>query len=721
MMPVFSTVLIDPASAFVIGAVSVVLAAPMIRRQGQGGWYAALGPCFTAWLTGIFGFMFFRYPDWMFCYLIEARTVHLWRLYPIFVAVMVGSAAAGSALAVRQVLDRRLGRAVGLVVVGVAIWGLLFALTFDQYMHLGSTLEYQAGVAKAISSDREFQTAMTLAGLAVGIPGAGIALMLVFEAWRTRRQLTKLPPAGGAVPDAGGGPPLTGLSPRDGSPLPPVITTAPDRLPAIVAPARAAQATWGALPVEARVSVLRKARTRFLEAADQVAELVSRETGKPLGEAYPAEVVPNADLFAYWANEAPRLLRPTVVDLNPVIYPGKSSVIERVPRGVVALISPWNYPVSIPLRTLLPALVAGNAVVFKPSELTPRSGALLASWLQQELPAGVLQVVQGGGDVGAALVQALPDLVAFTGSTATGRKIAEQAARGPIPVSLELGGKDAALVLEDAELERTADGVAWGAFTNAGQNCASVERVYVVKAIADRFLPALAARAKRLRTDGASPDLGPLISERQAGIVNEQIREARAAGAQELAGGTAQGLRVPATVLLLERSQAAGDKLKLLRDETFGPVVAVEVVADEEEAIARANESAFGLAASVWTRDLEHGRQVAKRLRVGAVTVNNVAFTPALPMAPWSGVGASGYGITNSPLALDGLTRPRYVLVDGNRRPELWWYPYDAALVDVTRGLAALQLASKRSVGLLVKTAKAFIGRNGTLGRRPPA
>jgi acyl-CoA reductase-like NAD-dependent aldehyde dehydrogenase len=721
MAPVFTTVLIDPPSAFAIAALMVVLAAPMIRKAGQGGWYGALGPCFVAWMTGIFGYMFFKYPDWMFCYLIEARTAPLWKLYPIFVVVMVGSAVAGSALAVRQVLDRRTGRAVGLVIVGLAVWAVLFALTSDQYMHIGSTLEYREGLAKAIQSDPQFQMAASLAGLGTGIPGVGLGIALIFEAWRTRRKLVTLPATGVAVPDPGGGPPLTGLSPRDGSPLPPVVTTAPDRLPAIVAVARAAQATWGALPVEARIEVLRKAKARFLLAADEVAELVSRETGKPLGEAYPAEVVPNADLFTYWANEASRLLRPTVVDLNPILYPAKSSVIERLPRGVVALISPWNYPVSIPLRTLLPALVAGNAVVFKPSELTPRCGALLASWLQQELPAGVLQVVQGGGEVGAALVQAMPDLVAFTGSTATGRKIAALAAQGPIPVSLELGGKDAALILDDADLERTADGVAWGAFTNAGQNCASVERVYVVKAIADRFLPALAARAKRLRTDGASPDLGPLISERQAGIVNEQIREARAAGAKELAGGVAQGLRVPATILLLDRNQVEGDKLKLLREETFGPVVAVEVVADEAEAIMRTNDSAFGLAASVWTRDLERGRRVAKRLRVGAVTVNNVAFTPALPMAPWSGVGASGYGITNSPLALDGLTRPRYILVDGNRRSELWWYPYDAALVEVTRGLAALQVSSKRSLGLLLKTGKAFIGRNATLGKRPPA
>ncbi|MHB8418141.1 MAG: aldehyde dehydrogenase family protein [Myxococcales bacterium] len=719
----FATILIDPPFAFAVAVLLTLFAAPMIRRAGEGGWYGLLGPLFAGWMAGVFSFMFFRYPDWMFCYLVEARRLPLgwlYLFYLIFAVSLIGSGAAGSTLAVRAVLERRTGRAVAFLFFGLGTWCLLFALTFDQYAHVGTTLEFRQGLARAAISNAPFQLAATLAGLAAGVPGVGLAFLLFLESVRARRGERAPAPLALAVPDAGGGPPLGGASPRDGSPLPPVATTPPEKLPEIVAAARAAGAAWAAWPVEARVALLRRAKERFLLAADETAELVSLETGKPLAEAYPAEIVPNADLFGYWIAEAPRLLRPRAVALNPVLYPGKSSVIERLPRGVVALVSPWNYPIAIPLRTLLPALAAGNAVIFKPSELTPRCGAQLASWLAPLLPPGVLQVVQGGAEVGAALVAAGPDLVAFTGSTATGRKVAEQAARVPLPVSLELGGKDAALVLEDADLERTADGVAWGTFTNAGQNCASIERIFVAQPIAERFLAALTSRAQRLWAGGASPELGPLISERQQRIVTAQIEEARAAGARVVVGGEARGLRVAPTLVLLERGPAS-DRLSLLNEETFGPVAAIEVVAGDEEAIERANASAFGLAASVWTADLERGRRVARRLRVGAVTVNNVAFTPALPMAPWSGTGASGYGVTNSPLALEGLTRPRYTLVDGNRRPELWWYPYDASLVEVTRGLAAMQTKGRRSLGVALGTAKAFLARAKAQKRRPAA
>ncbi len=717
MSPDFATVLIDPPTAFAVAALFVLLAAPMVRRAGRAGWYGVVGPAFAAWMAGVFGFMFFRYPDWMFCYLIEARKAPLGWLFPIFVLAMVGSGAAGALLAARAVLDRKNGRAVALVLLGLATWGVLFALTSDQYLHLGSTLEYRQGIARPITADASFQTAASLAGILAVVPGLGLGLILIFEAWRTRRAAAILP-AGGpeALPDLGGGPPLGGASPLDGNPLPPVPTTRPEQIPAVLAAARAAGVVWAAFPAEARASALARVRERFLAAADDAAALSSRETGKPAAEAYTAEIVPNADLFAYWAREAPRLLQPTPVALNPLLYPGKRSEIQRVPRGVVGLISPWNYPLSIPLRALLPALASGNAVVFKPSELTPRCGAFLASLFAPELPPGVLQVVQGGGDVGAALVSALPDLVSFTGSTATGRRIAELAAKGPVPLSLELGGKDAAIVLEDADLDRTVAGVTWGAFTNAGQNCCSIQRVFVVETIADRFLAALARRAREVTTSGPSPQLGPVVNERQLSAVMKQVEEARAAGAEPLAGGDPTGLRLPATVLLVDH--ARNGALSLLRDETFGPVVAVEIVADEAEAIARANDTPFGLAASVWTHDLARGERIARRLSVGTVTVNNVAFTPALPMAPWSGTGASGYGVTNSPLSLEAFTRPRYVLVDGSRKPELWWYPYDQNLLAIVKGLAGLQSRTRRSLGLLLATGKAFLARGAAQGKK---
>ncbi len=296
MAPTFSTILIDPPFAFAVAALFAVLAAPMIRRAGEGGWYGLLGPAFSAWMAGVFGFMFFRYPDWMFCYLIEAKTAPLGPLYPLFVLSLVGGGAAGSALAVRAILDRRTGRAVLWSLLGFVVWGLLFALTFDQYTHVGTTLEFRQGVAHLATTDRMFQMAATLAGLAAGIPGVGLALIVSFEAFRTRRALRPPAPLAVEVPDAGGGLPLSGASPRDGTPLPPVAGTDPSRLPDIVAAARKAGEAWADWSVEARVAALKRARDRFLAEADEAAELVALETGKPLAEAYPAEVVPNGDL-----------------------------------------------------------------------------------------------------------------------------------------------------------------------------------------------------------------------------------------------------------------------------------------------------------------------------------------------------------------------------------------------------------------------------------------
>ncbi len=710
MAPIFDTILLDPPVAFALGALVPLLAAPMIRRSGGADGYGLVAPALGAWMAGIFGFFFFRYPDWMFVYLVEAKRLPLGACYPLFALAWIGGAHLGTRLATRAIVERRTLAALGLVILGLAIWGILFALTADQYVHVGTTLEYRARLARTIAGDPSFTVAFNLAGIAALVPSLVVGLAIVFEAARTRRRERPSAAAAVSVPDAGGGAPLGGSSPGDGAPLVPVATTSPDRLPGIVAAAREAQAVWGAWPVEARVAALRRARDRFLAAGDEIVATVRRETGKPLPEAHLVEVVPSADLFSYWIREAPRLLASERVSLNPLLYPGKSGRIERRPRGVVALLSPWNYPVAIPLRTLVPALAAGNAVVFKPSELTPRSGALLASILQAELPPGVLQIVQGAGEVGRALIEAGPDATCFTGSSATGRKVAESCARLPIPCSLELGGKDAAIVLEDCDLERTVAGVGWGAFTNAGQNCASVERIYVVRAVADRFLEALSAFTGRLTRDGELAEVGPLASQRQLGVVEEQLVEARAAGLREIGGGAALGLRVPPSVLVYERGRAS-DQLHVLRDETFGPIVVVETVADEEEAILRANESPFGLSASIWTRDLARGERLASRLRVGTITIDNVAFTPALPMAPWSGVGASGYGVTNSPLALEGLTRPSFLLVDRAKRPELWWYPYDQGLVELARGLTALRVPGRRSVGLALRTLRHLLER----------
>ncbi len=476
-------------------------------------------------------------------------------------------------------------------------------------------------------------------------------------------------------------------SPVDGSELDPVEPTPPETIAELVAEARTAGAAWAALDLAERVDAIAAVKRRILARAEEIADLVHREVGKPIEEAALAEVLPNADLVDYWCDSIEELLEATPIDLDPLSYPGKSGRVVREARGVVALITPWNYPVAIPLRTLVPALLAGNAVVFKPSEVTPRCGALVASLFEGVVPKGVLTLVQGGAAAGKALCAAAVDLTVFTGSVPTGRAIAVACAERLIPCSLELGGKDAAIVLDDCNVERAAHGVVWGAFTNAGQNCAAIERVYVHEAVAQEFSDKVVALTKEL---GAG-DKAVMTTAAQCDKVRAHLAAALDSGAELLAGGAPDegSLAFPPTVIKIDEGSAGS---AAMTEETFGPLLPIQVVASEDEAIERCNDSKYALTTSVWTKRMRRGRAIAKRLTSGVVTINNHAFTAALPAAPWTGTGDTGYGITNSPHCLSSLTRVRFLLEDGNRAPrELWWYPYTPVLRTIAFAMAKVR------------------------------
>jgi acyl-CoA reductase-like NAD-dependent aldehyde dehydrogenase len=478
--------------------------------------------------------------------------------------------------------------------------------------------------------------------------------------------------------------PFSTTSPRDGSPLAAVRATSASDLPAIVASAHAAQELWAARTLDARIEALEAFKGRVLDRGAELATLIALETGKPEVEALLAEVLATGDVVDAWCKHIGAWLDDEPVALDATSYPKKEAWIARVPRGVVAIIMPWNYPLALPLRTIVPALLAGNAVVFKPSEVTPRVGAFIGECFQGLLPDGLFTVVQGGRDVGAALVADRIDLVAFTGSVAAGRKVAAACAERFVPCSLELGGKDAAIVRADADLDRAAAGIAWGAFTNAGQNCAAIERVYVHESVASAFLAKLVATVKGLT---ARVDMGSLTTQAQLAIVQRHFDEAVQRGAEVLTGGTSDGLYFAPTVL-----RVTDDRCAAVEEETFGPLLPVMVVASDDEAIAKANASRFGLTGSIWTKDEAAAERIAAKLRTGVVTVNNHSFTGAIPLLPWTGVGETGTGVTNSHHALDHLTRPRAFLVDRNRAPrELWWMPYGTALEPIARALLTLK------------------------------
>ena len=490
---------------------------------------------------------------------------------------------------------------------------------------------------------------------------------------------------------------------------------AQDEVVRIVTRARAAQPAWEGLGPSERARRLAPLKDRLLDRADAIADCLHEEVSKPTVEGLLGEVLPSADLVQYWTKAMPDLLQPTEVDFDPIAYSGKSGTIFREARGVVGVIMPWNFPVALPLRTIVPALLAGNAVVFKPSEVAPRSGALVAGLFAGLVPDGVLEIAQGGGEVGAALCSSGVDLVVFTGSVASGRAVARACAEQLIPCSLELGGKDAAIVLGDADLDRAANGIVWGGMMNAGQNCASIERVYVDKTIAEAFTAKVCAVVSSLRP---GIDVAPLATSAQRAIVEGHVETSRKTGAEVLARGAEgsagssppRALRsapdgernsYPPTVV-----RVFGDDSALMRDETFGPVLPIAVVDGVEEAIARANASRYGLTASIWTRDQKRALKLARRLHVGVVTINNHGFSGAIPAAPWGGRGETGWGITGSPLALDSLTRPRFVLVDRNRaKRELWWFPYTPALTTIASSMATLRCSSR---GLFARARSLF-------------
>lgn len=450
--------------------------------------------------------------------------------------------------------------------------------------------------------------------------------------------------------------------------------------------AREAHDRWRHTSLDERVDALTRAAKTMLRRRDEVIAIAHDEIGKVEAEGIFNEALGPLDNVTGWAKVVRRAASRERVRLNPISFPGKSAHVDLVPRGVVGVIAPWNYPVAGLYRATLPALLTGNGLVVKPSELSPRTSAWLCDRLAEGLPEGLVQVLQGDGRAGAALVDAGVDAVVFTGSPATGRKVAVRCAERGIPSSIEMGGKDAALVLADCDLPRTVAGITHWALTNAGQNCGGIEVAYVDEHIADAFVAALRRAWTRLRV---GRDVPPLANRRQYDVVVDHVEDARTRGAVVVCGGAAADVPLGYQPTLLDRCDA---RMKAVRDETFGPVLAVVRVPGASEAIRQINEGRYGLGASIWTRDVARGERLAERLNVGVVTVNNHAFSGAIPSLPWSGTRETGFGVANGPHALGTFVRPRATVVDRASGPELFWMPYDAALVELGGILADAQL-----------------------------
>ncbi|HSE98248.1 MAG TPA: aldehyde dehydrogenase family protein [Blastocatellia bacterium] len=445
-----------------------------------------------------------------------------------------------------------------------------------------------------------------------------------------------------------------------------------------IARARTAAPAWATLSYRNRARYILKVRRALYDRQNEIINIISDETGKPPFEALTTEVFPVSDLMSHFASKTEKILRDERFTL--AVFRNKRSMITYEPLGVVGIISPWNFPFAIPVGEVVMALMAGNTVVLKPSEFTPLvADAIKRLFASAGFPEGVFEIVQGDGSTGAALVESNIDKIFFTGSVRTGRKIAESAARRLMPVVLELGGKDPMIVCEDAPFERAVKGAVWGAFANCGQVCASVERLYVVEPIAERFISAVVDEVKRLRLgppSGCKTDLGPLVNANQLETVSDHVADAVARGARVLTGGRRReelgGFFFEPTVLV-----DVNGTMKVMNEETFGPVLPIKVVKDEEEAIAEANNTRYGLLASVWTTDNERGRRIARRIEAGTVIINDALYTHGAAETPWFGVKESGLGATHGKAGLFEFVRMKHINWDlFPLKTNMWWFPY---------------------------------------------
>ncbi len=445
---------------------------------------------------------------------------------------------------------------------------------------------------------------------------------------------------------------------------------------AAVERARKAQPDWAALSFEERGRFFERAIRVMLEKQDEFLEVILRETGKARIEAFGAEIVGSCDIMTYYAKRAKRILADRTIPVH--LLKTKKLVISYRPLGVVGIITPWNFPFILSLNPTVQALMAGNTVVLKPSEVTPFSGQLLEVLFREAgLPENVFQVVLGDGETGGALCEAGVDKISFTGSVRTGRKVGEACGRNLIPCTLELGGKDPMIVCGDADLERAANGAVWGAFNNSGQVCTSTERVYVVDEVADAFTRKVVEKTAALRQGaGGEIDVGALIFPNQLEIIERHVEDARTKGARVLTGGRRnphyEGYFYEPTVL----TDVTHD-MAIMREETFGPVLPIMRVPNEQAALHMANDTNYGLNANVWTRDKRRGTELAKSILSGMAVVNDVMVNYGVTESPFGGRKESGVGQVNGETGLKGYCQAQSIVIDRmGSKSELLWYPY---------------------------------------------
>jgi len=518
---------------------------------------------------------------------------------------------------------------------------------------------------------------------------------------------------------------LESRNPATGELLGSVETVTPAQVPRIVEEVAAIQPAWAELAARDRADYMRRAADVLLDEIDELAELLCTEQGKPRNEAYTMELLPTIDALHWCADAGPKILADEKIRYPQAFLLSKRSHFAYEPLGVVGVIAPWNYPWSIPFGEVAIAVMAGNGVVLKPASLTPLLGEAIRRIFERAgFPEGLVRTVHGGGRVGDALAKSSAEKIFFTGSVEVGRKVGEVCAKRLKGCVLELGGKDPMVVCADANLDHAIAGALWGGFANAGQTCSGIERVYVLREVAEPFIEGVVRGAERLRVGDPmawETEVGPMTSEEQYETVCELVDDAVAAGAKRLCGGPLEVAGFTGSFIAPTVLTGVSHEMRIMREEVFGPVLPIVVVESEQEAVDLANDSEFGLGASIWTRDRRKGERIARRIEAGMVWVNDHSFTHGACQCSWGGVKHSGVGRSHSKFGFYECVNIKLHTWEPALVRDFWWHPYDETLGDAIRSSAKLLYgrngqrleALREGIGPLLRVGARTLRRNG--------
>ncbi len=488
-------------------------------------------------------------------------------------------------------------------------------------------------------------------------------------------------------------PALESFNPATGQLIGTVETITPAKVQGIVDDVAEVQPFWAALSLEDRARYMRRAVDVLLSELDEIAELLTSEQGKPRVESYTMELLPTVDSLKWIADNGPSILSDEKLSM-PVILKSKSAKFSYEPIGVVGVIAPWNYPWSIPFGEVAIALMCGNGVVLKPASLTPLIGDRIRETFEKAgLPEGLIRTVHGGGRIGDALVKSTAGKIFFTGSVEVGKKVGVECAKRMKGSVLELGGKDPQIVCADADLANAVSGAVWGGFANAGQTCSGIERVYVMEDVADRFLDGVVRETERLTVGDPrewTTEIGPMVSDDQAAIVADLVDDAVKNGATKLTGGPTKIKGMKGSFIAPVVLTDVTHDMRIMNEEIFGPVLPVMKVGSEEEAVTLANDSQFGLGASVWTKDRAKGERIAHQIESGMVWTNDHSFSHGACQCAWGGVKDSGLGRSHSKFGFYECVNIKQLAWEPGWTRDMWWQPYDRKLADAIRSSAQL-------------------------------